>query len=602
MKSRAGLRNPTRVTGDGKHLTSRESSGGSSWEMHVDRASIARETGPLGPGTTFAHPKIVRSSLPVFVLGTALLVAACSSPGITDGTADASITNGDGTSSAGDGAGDPSTAGGADPKAPPDCAITATTSALPLVTATADGEAILTVEASALSKTSWAEKGNEAVVLEVLREGKRLAHLVLHQGQERFSYAMHAGALKAGDALTVRVSDLSAPKATKSACIAKATLSAPAANMLEGVAHAPIVKWPKEKSFNDLPVLLGWSRAGKSYQLTYTNEDGGTVALCGGGARGMRSEIARWGRGLDMEGVWAYGGAGRFERCTGTVPAAANAPRLIDDHPILYYGDGHNRIFESRGGYGEDCGRGDDKTPNGDFEGWGKTNNPGNDLGNDDPFTIVIRPVPVDMDTVGVTKYGGRREGIVDTFAPWLYRLVDSELARENKIDNDQTFPMTRYLFIDVYALDVGGGGDETCGPVSVTPGITHVSGGFRVRAIAKNGAVSNGPQMTADYFGGGGNGVKRVAVPLAQGVKAQDITKIQFDAYDGDGIYFVAIGDAFVPQPSGTNGATLEYVNKGMKSANVYVDDDKSSCTGDKNTKDGVAYACVGSAFTLSL
>jgi hypothetical protein len=457
---------------------------------------------------------------------------------------------------------------------------------------------ILTLEAQAMSKTSWAQKGNEAVVLEILLRGKRLGHVVLHQGQERFTYAMHAGALAAGDALTVRVSDITPAKPAKSACIAKATLAPPPAEIAEGVAHAPIVKWPRQKAFDDVPILLGWSKAGKSYQLTYTNENGGTVALCGGGARGMRSEIARWGRGLDMEGVWAYGGAGRFERCDGTVAPAPNAPRMDAQHPILYYGDGHNRVFESRGGYGATCGTGSDKTPDGDIAGWNK-DNPGNELDKDDPYTIVIRPVPVDMDAIGVAKYSGRREGIVDTYAPWLYRLVDSELARENKIDNSQTFPMTHYLFVDVYAMDVGGSGDETCGPISLTPGITHVTGGFRLRATAKNGTVSNGPQMTADYFT---SGVKRIAIPLAAGVAAKDIAKITFDAYDDDGIYFVGIGDAFVPQPSGSNGATLDYVNKGMKTANVYVDDGSSGCVAGKNTKDGVAYPCVGSLFTMEL
>lgn len=481
------------------------------------------------------------------------------------------------------------------------CAITASEADAPLATAAVDGEQILTIDAHAMSKTSWAESGNEAVVLEVLRAGQRVGHLVLHQGQDPFTYAMHVGALAKGDALTVRVSPLTAAKAAKSACLVKVALDAPTAAMAEAVANAPIVKWPTQKSFDDLPVLLGWSRAGKSYQLAYTNENGGTVALCGGGARGMRSEIARWGRGLDMEGVWAYGGAGHFERCTGVVPRTANAPRMDSQHPILYYGDGHNRVFESRGGYGNDCGTGSDKTPNGDLEGWNK-NNPGSELAKDDPFTIVLRPVPVDMDAIGVAQASGRREGIVDTYAPWLYRLVDSELARENKIDNANTFPMTRYLFVDVYAKDVGGSGDETCGPVSLTPSITHVTGGFRLRAIARNGTVSDGPQMTVDYFGGGGNGVKRVAVPLAAGVTASDITKITFDAYDDDGIYFLGIGDAFVPQPSGSNGATLDYVNKGLKAANVYVDDGNSGCVAGKSTKDGVVYPCVGSAFTLTL
>jgi hypothetical protein len=532
-------------------------------------------------------------------------IAACSAAPGDEGAASDEVSASDAPSQgAAPGGGSPAEPGAGDPggAAPPaDCAIDVTAAETALATVTTGGEQVLTIDARSTSKTSWAEEGNEAVVLEVLHAGQRVGHLVLHQGQDAFTYAMHAGALEAGDALTVRVSPLTAPRAQKSACITKVTLAPPPPELAEGVAHAPIVKWPTEKSFDDLPILLGWSKAGKSYQLAYTNENGGTVALCGGGARGVRSEIARWGRGLDIEGVWAYGGAGRFERCTGVVPPAPNAPRMQDQHPVLYYGDGHNRVFESRGGYGDECGTGSDKTPDGALQGW-NTNNPGDDLADDDPYTIVLRPVPVDMDALGVRKYAGRREGIVDTYAPWLYRLVDSELAREGKIDGSMTLPMSRYLFVDVYAKDVGGSGDGTCGPVPITPQITHVTGGFKLRAVAKDGTVSDGPQMTVDYFGGGGSGVKRVAVPLAAGVTAADVTKVTLDAYDDDGIYFLAIGDAFVPVPDKTNGARLEYVNEGMKSANVYVDDGSSGCVAGKSLKDGVEYPCVGSAYTLAL
>ena len=483
------------------------------------------------------------------------------------------------------------------------CIVDVTTAAASLGKTKVAGEHALVIEASSISKTSWAEKGNEAVVLEVLRGTTRIGHVVLHQGQDRFAYGMHLGTLGAGDDIHVRVSPLSAAKADKRACISKITLSAVAdlGNMAEGIAHAPVAKWPAQKAFDDVPMLLGWSRAGKSYQLTYTNENGGTTELCGGSARGLRSEIARWSRGLDMEGVWAYGGAGRFERCTGVVAPSAGMPRMEAAHPVLYYGDGHNRVFESRGGYGQACGSSSDAKPDGDINGW-STANPGNDAANDDPFTIVLRPLPVDMDALGVTKYGGRREGIVDTYAPWLYRLTDSELHREGKIDNSQTFDMTRYLLVDVYADDVGGSGDATCGPLSITPQITHVTGGFVVRAVTKSGAVFDGPQMTADYFGSTGAGVKRVAIPIGAGVKAADITKITFDAYDDDGIYFLGIGDAFVAAPTGTNGATIEYAHKGMKPATVYVDDGQSGCVSGTNTKNGVAYPCVGSAYTFTL
>jgi hypothetical protein len=234
---------------------------------------------------------------------------------------------------------------------------------------------------------------------------------------------------------------------------------------------------------------------------------------------------------------------------------------------------------------------------NGDLEGWNK-NNPGNEESKDDAFTIVLRPAPVDMEAAG------SREDLVNFYAPWLYRVLDLELKKEKKVDNDKVFSMERYLYVDVYANDVGGSGDETCGPISVLPGLHRVTGGFRIRAISKDGTVSDGPQMTKDYFGGDGNGVKRVAVPLKAGVKASDIVKIQFDAYDNDGIYFLGIGDAFVPRATSSNSAVLDFVNKGdIKRADVYVDDNNDGCTNGVNTsaKDSKPYKCVGSAYTLS-
>jgi hypothetical protein len=487
--------------------------------------------------------------------------------------------------------------------------VTATDKTIaPLAQAAGADEYALSIDAASASATSWAESGNEALVLDVLRGTTLVGNLVLHQGHDSFTYSMHAGALAAGEELSVRVSALSAASATKSACISKVTLT-PASAMgaaAEGMIHAPIVKWPKSKAFDDLPVLLGWSKSQKNYQLTYTNENGGTTTLCGGGARGVRSEIARWGRALDMEGVYGYGPtptSGHFERCTGVVPPAPDVPRMDALHPILYYGDGHNRVFESRGGYGQACGTSSDAQADGDITGW-NVGNPGNDPANDDPFVIVLRPLPVDMDAVGYTQFSGRREAIVDTYAPWLYRLTDSELARENKIDNVMTFPMTRYLMVDVYAMDVGGSGDNTCGPISLTPSIdANATGGFVLRAIssASSGSViANGPQMTADYFGGENN-VKRIAIPLADGISAADISSFDFDAYDDDGIYFMAIGDAFIAEPSGSNDATLSYVHKGKTNYGEYVDDDSSGCVNGANTNGGVAYPCVGSFFEFT-
>src|SRR5262249_22518865 len=157
----------------------------------------------------------------------------------------------------------------------------------------------LTVPAHSASPTSWGEAGNEAVVLEVASAQRGfIGHLVLHQGTNAFAYGMHVGALAAGDSLSLRVSSLTAPDAQHAATACGAQLAAAD----EGATNAPEFRWPVQKAFNDIPLIVGWSRARKSYQSVMTNEDGGTAEQCGGGASGMQAEIARWGRSTDIEG------------------------------------------------------------------------------------------------------------------------------------------------------------------------------------------------------------------------------------------------------------------------------------------------------------
>jgi hypothetical protein len=489
------------------------------------------------------------------------------------------------------------------------CVPVDVTTPLAIGSAGAADEYALAIEAEASSATAWKQKGNEAVVLDVLRGAAAspvfIGHLVLHQGKDRFVYTMQAGALAAGEQLFVRVSNRTATNASPSACIGKSILTPASALGAagEGLKNAPVFKWPLAKRFDDLPVVLGWSKGGKSYQAVYTNENGGTVALCGGGADGMLAEIARWGRGADIEGAYSYGGASpQWERCDGTVASTPGSPRMESAHPVLYYGDGHNRLFESRGGYGQTCGTDGDKKADGDLQGW-NVQNPGNEASKDDAFALTVRPLPVDLDALGyrnaTTGGSGRREALIDTYAPWLYRITSDEIAREGKIDGTKCLAMDRYLYVDVRAADVGGRGDRTCG------GPLGVSGGFVLRAKSKDGTVSDGPQMTADYFGGGVSNWKRIAVPLDKAYVGTDIKQLIFDAYDNDGIYLLEIGDAFIPQPSGTNGATLDYVRKGApKNIDVYVDDGNSGCVNGFATGGPPAdagYPCVGGAYTLT-
>jgi len=484
-------------------------------------------------------------------------------------------------------------AGAADAEAAAPCVDVDDSAAVTVASATAAGEYVLTFTGASASATSWGQAGNEALVLEVDgAERGFIGHVILHQGAAMFGYGVHLGALAANEAVTLRVSTLSAPMAVRKAQICAA---AAAVTTDPGVIHAPIYNWPVEKTFDDVPMLVGYSKAKKTYQTVMTNEDGGTAEQCGGGASGMQAEIARWGRSTDIEDHYTFSGAApTWERCTGTVPVTTTALRMEADHPELYWGDGHNRLFESRAGYGQTCGTGTPEEPDGTLAGWnGGSNDPA--AANDPGHVIVLRPIPVDMDALGYAQFGGRREAIGDTYGPWIYRITSLELAKENKIDDAKTFGMSRYLYVDVRVADVGGSGDSYC---SLT-----VSGGFKLRATTTDGTVISSPQITADYASNGAHDWKRVAIALPDGVGAADIDHFTFDAYDDDGIYLTALGDAFVPVPAGDNGATLDYVRHGTTPLADYVDDDSSSCVNGANTAGpgGMAYTCVGGQVDLA-
>jgi hypothetical protein len=128
------------------------------------------------------------------------------------------------------------------------------------------------------------------------------------------------------------------------------------------------------------------------------------------------------------------------------------------------------------------------------------------------------------------------------------------------------------------------------------------VSGGFKLRAVKADGTTFSSGQMTADYTGTG-HDWKRVAIALPAGVTAADIDHFVFDAYDNDGIYLTAIGDAFIPEPDGESGATIDFVRQGTKPLAFYVDDGSSGCTSGTNSAGpgGTPYNCVGGQVTVA-
>ena len=471
--------------------------------------------------------------------------------------------------------------------------------ASPVVIGTAGDadEYALALPARSESATRWSEPDNEALVLDVSgSERGVIGQLVLHQGQADFDYGMALGRLAAGEEVSVQVSTLSAMSAVRGACVGPAALTASAemGEAAEGLANAPIFRWPAAKRFDDLPVLTGWSAARRAYQAVYTTEDGGTVALCGGGPEGIQAEIARWGRACDIEQVYVYGDAPRWGRCTGTTDFADVTPRLEGDHPIFYYGDGHNRLFESRGGYGATCGGGGAEKADGDLAGW-NVDNPGNEAELDEGLVVTIRPLPVGLDDLDYDRFAGRREGLQDAYAPWIYRLTFLELEREDKIDGERALPLEQYMYADVHVADVGGSGDRECS--------LQVSGGFMLRAVTRDGATIEGPQMTASYAGDGEDW-KRIAIPLPADLTAADVDHLVFDAYDGDGIYLLGLGDVFIVRPQGDAGAELEPVHDGAEDLAFYVDDDDSGCTDGQNSDGpgGAPYPCAGTSVDIPI
>jgi hypothetical protein len=178
-----------------------------------------------------------------------------------------------------------------------------------------------------------------------------------------------------------------------------------------------------------------------------------------------------------------------------------------------------------------------------------------------------------------------------------MYRLSSLELAREGKIDDKRTFGMERYLYVDVQISGVGGEGGTYCA--------AFARGGFKIHVTTKKGAKGDSAQITAKYAFGGHHDWKRVAVLLPKDVAAADVAKIVFDAYDNDGAYVTGIGDAFVPKAEGDDGATLEYIRKGVTAMAAYVDDDRSGCTDGVNTagpEAGAKYKCAGGDVELPL
>ena len=82
---------------------------------------------------------------------------------------------------------------------------------------------------------------------------------------------------------------------------------------------------------------------------------------------------------------------------------------------------------------------------------------------------------------------------------------------------------------------------------------------GETLRAQTKSSDTLSGPPKTADDFGGA-NEIKRIAIALGKTYATNPFDALIFDAYDGDGMDWLELGDAFIASPHDNNGARARF------------------------------------------
>ena len=340
----------------------------------------------------------------------------------------------------------------------PDACIVVTTAPTVIATAATSDEYALTVDAQSASATSWAQTGNEALVLDVLRGGAVVGHLVLASGPRRASSTACTSARSPPATRSrVRVSTLLGAGRDQQGVRARPASSTSATALGaagEGLTNAPIFRWPVQKRFDDLPIAARLVEGAASTTSSSTPTRTAAPSRSAAAARAAsQAEIARWGRASDIEGIYTYGGAsptlGALHRHRRrAAERAAHRGRAPD--PLLRRRP-QPRCSRAAAATAQTCGTGGAREGRRRSRPAGTSHNPGNDAAaRRRPFIITIRPLPVELDAIGYARPVGRREGVLDTYAPWLYRITDEELAREGKIDGTKSLPMERYLYVDV--------------------------------------------------------------------------------------------------------------------------------------------------------
>lgn len=372
----------------------------------------------------------------------------------------------------------------------------------------AAGEAVATITAGCGS-CDWAISGQEAVLARVSVDGIYSQHLLISRGATPVPYRIMLGPLTAGEHRLVLERD-----ATRSARNAgpmkvervEVHTYAPGTPEHEWLAQAPFLhaRPGTVERFSDLPIHAWAERApapgvGFRYSIIFSHEDGGTPT---------DRLMATWGRTTDVEFV--YGTERTPDGVLHQVIQARNhdilpyAGRRLGSHPLLWVSSDNNMV---------------------------------SDTGPEDAVRFGLAPEFVALENVA-------REVVMDK-SPWTYALMSAELRREGRIDpagrpGSATIPDPRQF---AYL--------EACGE------LVDATLAFDI-GVAKAGNQTEwfASDRGEHRFRIARSGCFRAAVPLAEGVTAEQITAVRMRAYTRPR------RDIEPTLPAGTGRVTLRRLN----------------------------------------
>jgi hypothetical protein len=346
------------------------------------------------------------------------------------------------------------------------------------------GEAVATIRGSC-DPCDWSMPGQEAVVARVSVDGTYSQHLLISRGSAPAEYRVLLGPLTAGEhRLAIERDAARSAKNAGALRVSQVDVRTYAANAPEHawLSQAPFIhaRPGTMERFSDLPILAWVERApapgvGFRYSIIFSHEDGGTPT---------DRLMATWGRTTDIEFVF---GAER------TADGVLHEEIQGRNHDILRFGGrrlgAHPLLWVST------------------------DNNMVSDTGPEDAVRFGLAPDLVALENVS-------REVVMDR-NPWTYAVMSAELRREGRIDpagqpGSARIPdPRRFAYL------------EACGQLQ------DATLAFDVGVSTAAGQIEWHPSDRGEpRFRIVRSGCFRAAVPLPEGVMAEQITGMRLRAY----------------------------------------------------------------------